>query len=144
MKAITLIQPWATLIALGEKQIETRSWSTKHRGGLAIHAGAKIDGEACEIPEIKAALKRHGYIDPDTLPTSAILSTCVLFDCVQMVSFAYEPSFCSVPGYIASTKERAFGDYRPGRYAWVLGINKLFKVPVKAKGKLGLWNWEVK
>lgn len=43
MKVITLIQPWATLIALGEKQIETRSWSTKYRGEIAIHAGKKID-----------------------------------------------------------------------------------------------------
>lgn len=43
MKALTLIQPWATLIMLGEKQIETRSWNTKYRGKLAIHAGKKID-----------------------------------------------------------------------------------------------------
>ena len=41
MKAITIIQPWATLIALGEKQFETRSWFTKHRGELAIHAGKR-------------------------------------------------------------------------------------------------------
>jgi hypothetical protein len=41
MKAITIIQPWATLIALGEKKFETRSWTTKYRGPLAIHAGMK-------------------------------------------------------------------------------------------------------
>ncbi|KQO04623.1 hypothetical protein ASF12_13925 [Paenibacillus sp. Leaf72] len=41
MKAITIIQPWATLIAIGAKQYETRGWSTKHRGALAIHAGSQ-------------------------------------------------------------------------------------------------------
>jgi hypothetical protein len=40
MKALTLTQPWATMVAIGAKAIETRSWSTPHRGWLAIHAGA--------------------------------------------------------------------------------------------------------
>lgn len=48
MKAKTIIQPWATLIALGEKQFETRSWSTKHSDtwhGLAeMHAENKRGG----------------------------------------------------------------------------------------------------
>lgn len=56
MKAITIIQPYATLIAVGEKGLETRGWPTKHRGELAIHAGMKIDKDACQLPEIKAAL----------------------------------------------------------------------------------------
>lgn len=38
MKAITIWQPWAMLIALLEKGNETRGWPTKHRGPLAIHA----------------------------------------------------------------------------------------------------------
>ena len=42
MKAISLWQPWASAIAIGEKTIETRSWWTPHRGALAIHA-AKTD-----------------------------------------------------------------------------------------------------
>src|SRR3954451_22243677 len=36
--ALTLTQPWATLVAIGAKQIETRSWGTSYRGWLAIHA----------------------------------------------------------------------------------------------------------
>ena len=38
MKALTLTQPWATLIAVGAKRIETRSWGTSYRGRIAIHA----------------------------------------------------------------------------------------------------------
>jgi hypothetical protein len=41
VKALTLHQPWASLVAAGVKMIETRSWSTRYRGPLAIHAGAK-------------------------------------------------------------------------------------------------------
>ncbi len=39
MKALTIRQPWASLIAAGVKTIETRSWSTRYRGLLLIHAG---------------------------------------------------------------------------------------------------------
>ena len=39
MKALTIIQPWATLLAAGKKRIETRSWKTNYRGEILIHAG---------------------------------------------------------------------------------------------------------
>lgn len=43
MKTISIIQPWATLIMLGEKKYETRSWQREHRGELLIHSSKKID-----------------------------------------------------------------------------------------------------
>ncbi|SMC82155.1 ASCH domain-containing protein [Sporomusa malonica] len=53
MRAITILQPWAELIVRRFKTIETRSWPTKYRGQLAIHAGASLPAyaKAC-IPEI--------------------------------------------------------------------------------------------
>ena len=135
MKAITLHQPWATLIALNEKGIETRSWKTIHRGKLAIHAAQKIDYEACEIPEIKKALKKHG-ITPDELPTGSIVAISRLFDCVQMINGT------DVPGYRISKKELAFGHYATGRYAWILACTKKLDNPVPARGRQRIWNWE--
>ena len=44
MKALTLTQPWASLVAIGAKRIETRSWSTPYRGLLAIHAAKGFPG----------------------------------------------------------------------------------------------------
>ena len=41
MKALTIWQPWASLIAGGAKQYETRSWATQYRGPIAIHAAAR-------------------------------------------------------------------------------------------------------
>ena len=41
MKAITVLQPWATLLVTGKKHIETRSWKTNYRGEILIHTGKK-------------------------------------------------------------------------------------------------------
>ena len=38
MKAITIWQPWASLLVSGRKRYETRSWATSYRGPIAIHA----------------------------------------------------------------------------------------------------------
>lgn len=46
MKVLTIKQPWATLIMQGDKRFEFRSWQTKYRGDLLIHAGKGIDKEA--------------------------------------------------------------------------------------------------
>jgi hypothetical protein len=65
MKAITLWQPWASLIVDGRKKIETRPMPWHFKGWVAIHAGLHVDREAC---------LRFGY-DPDKIPTGAVLST---------------------------------------------------------------------
>src|SRR5574343_1234835 len=65
MKAITLHQPWATLVAIGAKRIETRSWSTNYRGPIAIHAakGFPKDAQAlCYTEPFRTALKQNGNI----------------------------------------------------------------------------------
>lgn len=55
MKALSLWQPWATLIANGAKQIETRSWSTSYRGPILIHAAKrKVLKELKELAEDSA------------------------------------------------------------------------------------------
>lgn len=115
MKTLTLIQPWASLIIDGKKTIETRSWPTKHRGALAIHAGKKVDKHACVA---------FGY-DAETIATGLILGTCELIDCVQFPNDKTPPD--------------PYGDFSVGRFGWVLqNVKKL--VPVKpAKGMLGLW-----
>src|SRR6266567_3747703 len=62
--ALTLTQPFATLVAGGAKHLETRSWSTSYRGPLAIHAakGFPADAEAlCEVSPFREALLALGY-----------------------------------------------------------------------------------
>ncbi len=66
MKALSLTQPWASLVAIGAKNIETRSWSTGYRGWLAIHASKAFPGGAralCFEEPFYSALHKAGLAD---------------------------------------------------------------------------------
>jgi hypothetical protein len=71
MKALTLWQPWATLVAIGAKKVETRCWSKKYRGELAIHAAARIPpawlGASREFPLFKRELADALRVPPTQL-----------------------------------------------------------------------------
>jgi hypothetical protein len=142
MKTITLTQPWATLLAIGAKQIETRSWWTSYRGLLAIHA-AKGYPPACRnlclSQPFLAALRRGGLFQfgvwhpsNNDLPLGAVIAVARLVDCVPTSQIVDE----------ISEQERAFGDYAPGRYAWLLSDVHALPVPIHATGRLGLWDWQ--
>ena len=75
MKVLTIKQPWATLIIQGDKRFEFRSWKTKYRGELLIHAGKGID---------KEAVKRLEKYLPKELPIGKILGKVTLVDCIKM------------------------------------------------------------
>ena len=131
MKTLTLIQPWATLIALNEKHIETRSWATTYRGPLLIHAGQKVDRSVWRLPCFKEILDKYG-ITPDNIPTSAIIAQVQLTD-VQPT----EELIDSI-----STQEKAFGFYDVGRFGWILQNTTQFNIP-DVKGHLGLWEYKL-
>lgn len=149
MKAITIKQPWATLIAIGEKKFETRSWPTRYRAQIAIHAGKKVDKAACMAEEIRSVLAKHGYGSPEDLPTGAVIAVGELTACYQIQSFsegeqdvilAHNDEFVHLSAE-RDALEICFGDYSEGRYAWeIRHLNKL-ALPIRCKGKLGLWSW---
>jgi len=122
MKCITLTQPWASLILDGKKKIETRSWKTCYRGPLGIHAGMKIDAESRD-----ACIRFH--YDTKTIIRGAILCTCTLLDCVQFPNLLI--------------KIDPYGDFRAGRWGWILKDIKPLQWPVPAKGALSLWDFEL-
>jgi len=130
MKAITLTQPWATLVAIGEKQWETRSWRTNYRGRLAIHAAKGFPRSAQYIAKetqpFQDALNRPN----EDLPLGAIIAVVTLEDILPVVS---------VSAQISGT-ELVFGDYTPGRWAWQLTEIYPLQYPVPCKGALSLWD----
>ena len=134
MKAITIWQPWASLIAWQEKRYETRSWETKYRGPLAIHAG--LDDSALDVVDAnsfyRAAFKRHGDPALTKLPLGEVV--CVV-DLVDVVPVAY---LCAL-----SQSETTFGDYSPSRFAWRLDNLRVLVEPIPVRGKQGLWEWPV-
>ncbi len=154
MKALTLTQPWASLVSIGAKHIETRSWFTPYRGPLAIHAAKGFPRWAqdmCEAEVFRHALVTGGeaVAEPkSSLPRSVVLCTCTLVDCLPMASFGCLPGVFDDYPDLDTPEERAFGDFdvfdsESGRrrYAWILESVKPLPVPVSAKGALGLWEW---
>lgn len=142
MKAITIKQPWATLIALGEKQFETRSWKTKYRGPLAIHAGKSVDKEACEEMWIKDVLAEYGIKSWKQLPTGVILATTELKECYEVELNFCDNAVCLKDGPTLNGLEVKFGYYDEGRYAWHLTNLEVLTDPIPAKGQLSLWEWD--
>ena len=139
MKAISLWQPWATLIALGVKQYETRDWTTHYRGLLAIHAAKRpvvwreIEGN------IEAALIRKGE-KYNHLPLGAVLCIVRLVDIVPVEDVVK----LAESDWRIKNEELDFGNYQPDRYAWKLEMVKVSPEPVPVKGAQGLWEWHYK
>jgi activating signal cointegrator 1 len=136
MKAITLWQPWATLIVIGMKSLETRSWATKYRGRLAIHASSRaaerVGGEAGMV--IDAMLKGAG-LWYDALPLGAVVGECDLVECrVITESPEWAPSRLAHEWYV--------GNFEPRRFAWMLTAIEPYRRPIAARGAQGLWDWE--
>lgn len=155
MKAITLTQPWATLIAIGAKTIETRSWVTNYLGPLAIHAAAglgPVGGKEglrwqcsqepfCSVLDAWAREHAKFYTDladmvnRPLMPLGAVVATCTLYYVRQTQGRTIESD------YGISSQELAFGDFSEGRYAWLLRDIKMLAQPIPAKGALGVWEW---
>jgi len=136
MKALTLMQPWATLVAIGAKKIETRSWPTKYRGPLAIHASKRFPKEFKRLlgeEPFFSVLYKAGYANPINHALGAIIAICQLIEVWEN----NDPFLMPI-----SSQERAFGDYRPGRYMWLLKDIKKLDKPISIKGSLGLWEWK--
>lgn len=134
MKALSLIQPYATLIILGYKQLETRSWQTSHRGNLAIHASAGKPSWARQVCEtdlyIQRALAKHG-LTFDTLPRGAVLGTVGVRGML--------PIDKNLISHL-SPLEFACGDYSmPGRFAWDLFAALPLTTPIACRGALSVW-----
>jgi hypothetical protein len=111
VKALTIRQPWAWAIVFAGKNIENRTWITKYRGPLLIHAGDAYNADA-ELP-------RGVRVPPrDDLTFGAILGVVDLVDVVE------------------DHRSRWFF----GPYGFVLKNARAFAKPLPCKGRLGLWS----
>lgn len=184
MRALTLHQPWASLVKERAKTIETRSWRTHHRGRLAIHAAQValrpgwLSTQPLEAHRLypyslmKPDTRRFpsGYAgshwpDPDKHPLGAVVATCELVDVVPIIDrdaceWHHEHPDGVAPcahaavdnqvvvhapwrGYHTTVlDEQCYGDYTPGRWAWLLDDITPCDPPLSASGKQGLWEWD--
>lgn len=152
MKAITIWQPWASLLACGGKRFETRSWATSYRGPIAIHAAKKDVFDALALIPVPVALEMKKLIGAEwkDLPTGAVIATATLIGCHGICEVQKDHNSPRVVGYrdcnkfktwvCASDQEVSFGDWMPGRVAWEFANVKAI-TPVRVGGKQGLWEW---
>ena len=132
MKAISLWQPWASAMAFGWKRNETRSWATKYRGPLLIHAAKKIVG--WPSIEIQAIFWEHEVFDdiafePSALPRGVLLCKVDLVDCKKIFIHNRPEGI-----------ERVLGDYTPGRFMWITDNLKPFLYPIPYRGSQGFFD----
>lgn len=134
MRAISLWQPWATLIAIGAKQYETRSWNVSFRGEIAIHAARTAN----QLPIAKMhpfcdVLAAAGFTHPSMLPLGAVLCVAEVVDCIRVEMIRS----------LFSSQEKAFGNYADDRYAWMLANVRVLATPIPASGQQGIWDWHI-
>lgn len=127
MKVLTIKQPWATLIMQGDKRFEFRSWQTKYRGDLLIHAGKGID---------KEAMKRLAKYIPKDMPSVKILGKVTLVDCIKC-----DDDF---KGKCLKENKDVYAIITfIEKFAWQLENAEVFDEPIEAKGKLSLWEYDI-
>lgn len=113
LKALTVCQPYAELIARGEKVIENRTWETRMRGPLVIHAGKSRewldDDDECLYPG---------------MPFGAIVAVANLYDCVHV---------SKLPEHLQGN------EHANGPWCWLLkDIRRIGPIPYR--GAQGLWD----
>ena len=130
MKAITIKQPFATLIAEGLKEYEFRTWKTKYRGEILIHAGKGID---------KKAMERYRHLNLD-YPSGKIIAKATITDCI----------------YIDEKMKKQLQEKNPLVYHGIISkdsnwngygfkLENIKKVPnIEINGKLSLWDYDYK
>jgi activating signal cointegrator 1 len=135
MYVLSLLQPWASLIVMGVKTIETRRWQTAHRGPLLIHSGQRKAGA---LITLEPPIAKH-ISSFDTLAFGSIIGQVNLVDIIPVASLHLSPIELAQQ----SLELNAFGeDENLHRYAWMMEDAVQFKKPIPAKGHLHLWKFE--
>lgn len=151
MKAISLHQPWASLMAIGAKTIETRSWGTSYRGDLAICSTRKPwtprPGDRDLVAAASEAFRRAGvpYHNGDFhLLGGAVLAIVTLRDVLHLLPNMRDATpFPDDPAQ--ADRELIFGDFTYGRFAWVTTNLRPLARQIPVVGHQGLFNlpWDV-
>jgi hypothetical protein len=84
MKAISIRQPWAWLIVQGHKTIENRSWPTRLRGPVLIHASKTASPDDALVREWVRT--KFGIVIPAVLDRGGIVGQVEIIDCVSTSS----------------------------------------------------------
>jgi hypothetical protein len=119
VRVLSVQQPWAWAIVEGHKRVENRTWTTKYRGAVLIHAGANVRG-----PEDFEGLRREHHLRAPSrieIDRGCIVGVAELIDVVT------------------PKDAKGFGRWFQGPYGWVFRDPVALRKPVMVKGQLGLY-----
>jgi activating signal cointegrator 1 len=153
MRLISVHEPWATLMALGLKRIETRNWATSYRGPLAIHASKHGMSNqelwsTLENPFFRDALRTvmptairlmaagrtrrlEAHLAEQFVHRGKILCVVDLKDCKRTEDIRVTPAMLSEQEYM-------FGNYEPMRFGWLTEMIFRLPEPVAFSSRQGL------
>lgn len=126
---LTVMQPWASLLASGAKQFETRGWRTNYRGWVLLHASRTLPPEGAAVWAECGQRLPGGDRRLQDLPRGAVVGAARLVACVptERVRMHLTPT------------EAALGDFSPGRWAWRFIDPLTLAEPIPWRGMQGLW-----
>lgn len=127
MKALTIREPWASLLAVGAKRVETRGWPTRHRGPLAIHAGRRWTRGEQDAWDDLGWISLRGRRPA----RGCVVAVAQLVACERMT-----PELIAEQGRL----ELSYGLWEPGRWAWRLEGVVALPEPIAVRGRQGLWD----
>lgn len=138
MKALSIRQPYAWLIAKGIKGVENRSWETKYRGRVYIHAGAKFDKDALHNWRLKS--KDNGGLI--TLEQGiAIMYLSMLWTQGAIIG---EADIVDCKFLFGEENDNLYSPWHEtGMYGFILANPVSYETPIPCKGQLGLFNVEL-
>jgi hypothetical protein len=120
--ALSIRQPWASLILLGLKCVEIRTWPTSYRGLLFIHASRTLD---------EHAMKRFRLPD---LPTGCLIGA---------VDLTGVDAFTPATWRKLAPEHLDTGAFAPGLYAWHLSNPRPLRQPVSWRGDRSLFHVDI-
>lgn len=132
VRAISLWQPWADLVARGLKGYETRSWNISYRGIIAIHA-AKKKLNSRDYGEVLRRQMLQDEVDPYFLR----------FGCFVCFAEVIDSEHTEAVRGNLSLRELAYGNFDDERFAWKFGRIFPLRETIDFPGHQGIFNWKL-
>ena len=129
--ALTVCQPFASLIAAGHKFVENRTWPTSYRGPLLIHAGKSRKYLTC-CDELPGDL-------PDPLPFGAIVADSELVECINLDAPVDHGAIERMAAVGITLDEFLDHEHTEGPWCWILRDVSPLPEPVPCSGRQQLW-----
>lgn len=130
-KVLTVHQPWARLLTIGEKLIENRDWHTPYRGTLLIHASRN---SSLLQPKYSTQQKRwidaRSHLPTDDMPHGKIVGAVELLDTCELTLLKAHANWWRLRDH----------QHAVGRVCWIVGRPRAFAQPIDLRGQQGLFN----